>query len=130
MSDDLCVLCGKEKEDSRHLWYSCDVTVEIASRVLRWQGISVRHCSLMDWWMWFAATSKKSNNIYLSKLVAIMGTVYYVWKLRNDVIFNGQSIDIDRVAREIIEACKLRMMIKLRTSGRRGVAMMRRLYGH
>ena len=111
--DDLCVLCGDSSEDAHHLWGNCAVTRQIADRVLSWQGISIRCDSLMAWWNWFASSTRRRNNIYLGKLLAVVGIVYYVWRLRNDVIFNGRGIDIDVVSREIIDSCKFRMMIKI-----------------
>ena len=57
--------------------------------------------------------------------LALMGVVYFSWKLRNDVIFNNKVVNVIDVTREIIEVCKFRMLYKLNTSSRRGRAMIR-----
>lgn len=84
----------------------------------------------MEWWRWFDDCNQRRNNIYLSRLNAFMGCIYHVWRFRNDVIFNNKVVRASEVVSEIIEVCKFRMICKLRTSGRMGRAMVRRMNSH
>lgn len=127
VDSDLCVLCGAAAETADHLWFGCAVTSGILDVVFRWQGIQTRKSNLRNWWSWFLECDKRSNNIFLVRLLSLMGVVYFTWKLRNDVIFKGRVIDIEGVGKEVINACKFRMIHKIKTNTRRGRDMMRRL---
>lgn len=68
----------------------------------------------------------RKSNIFQSKLLALMGIIYHTWRVRNEVIFNATAPDVACCSKAVIEDCKLRLVLKLKLSGRRGLAMRKR----
>ena len=110
-----------------HLWFNCAVVSKILDEVLMWQKVQCRKDSLMDWWRWFGACTRKKNNIYRSRLLAFSAVIYYSWLFRNVVIFNRSPINSDGIISRIKEDCKFRCLHKVNISSRRGLALARRM---
>jgi len=94
---DLCPLCESEVETENHLFYSCAKIKDIWSWVVNWCNINNSpHSSLNQLLFNFlnCANSKKKQKL----LEALTGSVvWFIWKARNDVVFNSKRFSSSEV---------------------------------
>ncbi|OIT04595.1 hypothetical protein A4A49_65126, partial [Nicotiana attenuata] len=98
-----CPLCNTGNESISHLFLQCDMSSYIWKKVLAWQGISRM---VMDWqeelkWAEVYARGRRVEaEIYRMALAA---SVYYIWKERNQRVFQGMQSDSKHIMKQIIQ---------------------------
>ncbi|GJU62373.1 RNA-directed DNA polymerase, eukaryota [Tanacetum coccineum] len=87
----LCPICNVLQEDTSHLFFSCDVALDISRLICRWWNVSWSPVDSYSGWLeWF-------NSIRLgSKLKGILEGVFYVswwclWNFRNQLLFASKK---------------------------------------
>lgn len=122
-----CSLCNQDCEAEDPLWFSCDFVRGVAYHIWNWVGVGFRMTEIEDCWNWFQKEKSRKNNIFQSKLLAFTAIIYYTWWARNEVIFNRITPKKEDCIRRIKDECKLRIIVRLKLTGRREMAMRRRL---
>ncbi|GJX30996.1 RNA-directed DNA polymerase, eukaryota [Tanacetum coccineum] len=89
--DLFCPICKDSTEDSSHLFFSCDLAVDISRLVCRWWNLTWSPLASYDEWLtWF-------KGIRLgSKLKNMLEGVFYIvwwsiWNFRNCLLFAAQN---------------------------------------
>ncbi|XP_021971099.1 uncharacterized protein LOC110866053 [Helianthus annuus] len=117
LADGLCPRCGLEKEDSDHLFVSCLWSKCVWWNIMAWIRVS------------FPADIKKLNDLISffknqpggkiwKKVIhsIVLGTVWRIWLVRNEKVFNNRFIPILKTVESIQEDvfCWLNIRSKLK----------------
>ncbi|GKD41149.1 RNA-directed DNA polymerase, eukaryota, partial [Tanacetum coccineum] len=87
----LCPICGVAHEDASHIFFSCEVAMDVSRLICRWWNISWTHVgSYSEWLSWL-----KSLRLG-SKIKGLLEGVFYVfwwslWNFRNHLLFTDKS---------------------------------------
>lgn len=110
--DSDCSLCGSVEETAQHLWFECQFTRDVASKVFTWSRIRFVDRSLREWLIWFVGGRGQKTICFQTKLLTFTGLIYFIWLVRNDVIFRNEVCNVDECTKRIIEGCKARIGAK------------------
>ncbi|KAJ9553756.1 hypothetical protein OSB04_017801 [Centaurea solstitialis] len=101
LSSTTCPLCHGEEEKEDHLFYACPMVKIVWNWFLEWVGITEGVHTTLDQLIHNileAANSKKRKRF----LEAAVGSLlWFVWKARNNVVFNGRQFSTHMIANEI-----------------------------
>jgi hypothetical protein len=84
-----CIFCFRCVEDSAHIFFHCPFSKEVWDAMFFWVGKSLPEG--VDGWNHFSLYCnlfKNSKGVRISHLIWL-STTWNIWKLRNDVVFNG-----------------------------------------
>jgi hypothetical protein len=99
----VCVMCANSLESSRHLFLYCDFAFRVWTDIFRWLGVIIIMPPsvpvLFQYLLGFAKGKKTRNGFML----VWHTTIWLIWRLRNDVIFNNSA----KVAAECVEEIKV-----------------------
>jgi hypothetical protein len=96
---DCCPFCDQEEETIHHLLCTCIFSWQFWQQLLCWfvlpdlapQSVLV---SLFEWWQQAGDTLNKDTRQGFNSLV-VLGA-WILWKMRNDIVFNGASPRTDQ----------------------------------
>ena len=98
---DICPLCEANAEVADHLFLSCPKVQDIWNWSFRWCGLNLVERLSFDHLM-FTVTdqgnSEKSKKFFEA---ALGGVMWFIWKARNDVVFNGKRYSATMVMDEV-----------------------------
>jgi hypothetical protein len=101
-NDMSCAFCSLNSEDIGHLFFSCQFSVGIWNDISNWIGkvipTGVDYCTHFLLFGDLVRLKKGSGRV--SRLIWL-ATTWYIWKLRNDVIFNGVIPDASNLVNNI-----------------------------
>ncbi|XP_060178348.1 uncharacterized protein LOC132608330 [Lycium barbarum] len=103
INDQTCPICEATEESIQHLFFECPTSSYIWCKILKWQGYTRQAMSWhneLQWAVNFAANKGSKAEVYRMALAA---TVYYIWQLRNNKVFQNPSRTGDQVVRLIIQ---------------------------
>ncbi|CAI8594441.1 unnamed protein product [Vicia faba] len=103
----LCLLYGIHEEISQHLFFDCvysRICWNIIKNWLNWNLIDKLHN--ITRWIGRGKSSKFKQLVYSAMVVA---TVYQIWKIRNEVLWNDKLITPDRGIKQIKDIVKNRI---------------------
>ncbi|GKU91870.1 hypothetical protein SLEP1_g5684 [Rubroshorea leprosula] len=91
-----CSLCGRNVEDSNHLFLHCSVTAKIWSMCFEWWGFSIAIAgSCWDSFIQHESLATKSSE-RLGWIIVWFSLVWTIWTTRNEIIFRGKSMDLTK----------------------------------
>ncbi|KAH7842859.1 hypothetical protein Vadar_009874 [Vaccinium darrowii] len=95
--DPLCVLCASEAESHGHLFFSCPFASQLWSRILHKFKVCRRPGNWDHEISW--ATLHLKHKGFPSALykLAMAGSVYYIWKARNEYIFGNKIPNLEGI---------------------------------
>ncbi|KAL4585556.1 hypothetical protein LXL04_010179 [Taraxacum kok-saghyz] len=98
----LCPLCERREETLAHLFFECDLSSQLWSKLGVWWAVQTPSFStgeeLMSW-SWFSMKNRKDG---VRLQVAIMAVLITIWRARNGVIFDKKKVEvISQSAREV-----------------------------
>ncbi|KAL5168952.1 putative ribonuclease H protein [Glycine soja] len=97
VDDDLCPFCHNQPESASHLFFTCGKIMPIWWEYLNWvKEDKVFHCRPLDNFIqhFSSASSKVSNT---RRTMWWIAATVSIWRLRNDIIFQNQTLDINRM---------------------------------
>ncbi|XP_057774917.1 uncharacterized protein LOC130993898 [Salvia miltiorrhiza] len=95
-----CILCKAQLEDLNHLFFSCQITMELWKEILSWIGIQTAlQRTAKENFLAFSNLGDKADNHFLSSVWICV--VWSIWKARNDCIFSQASWNKSKVVTEI-----------------------------
>ncbi|KAJ9568127.1 LOW QUALITY PROTEIN: hypothetical protein OSB04_004093 [Centaurea solstitialis] len=96
-----CPFCELDPETEEHLFYSCSFTKEIWKWLINWCNLNdFQHSSLQQLFFGLPeCTSERKKKCFLEAVVGT--TIWFVWKCRNDLVFNRRRCSISMMADEI-----------------------------
>ena len=99
----LCPICEKKEEDMSHLFFDCDLSTQLWSKLGVWWTVQIPSFSMGEdllSWSWFSMKNRKDG---VNLQIAIMATLTTIWKARNGVIFEKKKVEADREFRNAQE---------------------------
>lgn len=108
-----CRLCNTQEDESvLHLFFNCNFAKTVWIRVFSWLDLQPFAAgSGVDWLETFASMSlPKSNRAWLA---VFHGTIWLLWKARNELIFTGSAPS----ANDIFEKLKLNLWLWFKNRG-------------
>lgn len=89
--------------------------------VLDWAQIGDRKSNLHVWIGCFAGNVGKYSKVFQLKLLALNDIIYYIWQMRNLMIYEGEFWSTEKCVDTIIEKCIER--VKARSTSKRGTVV-------
>lgn len=109
-TDMKCPLCNIVNDSHGHLFFECDYSKEIWTRLKDRLGQSY----LSDSWesVIVQFENKPKNNTIGSVLrrIVLATVVYHIWRERNSRLFRGKEIELKTMLNIIIESVKLQLL--------------------
>ncbi|XP_062093714.1 uncharacterized protein LOC133799727 [Humulus lupulus] len=107
--DQACLLCGEANENIEHLFFKCIYSRKCLTAIkswLIWNAQSTNLVSLLKW-----ISHAKFSRIHKSMLLSILAaTIYNIWRVRNEVLWNQKLWHIKHTVSKIQNECKLRLI--------------------
>lgn len=105
-----CLLCLKAAESSSHLFFSCQYSKQVISSIKDWAKINTSSANVRHL-LWVLSRHFKSKS-WKNKLakVAIIASVYMIWKERNSRIFKNRGRSPAQLVRKIKYFVSVRMI--------------------
>ncbi|KAI8537304.1 hypothetical protein RHMOL_Rhmol09G0013100 [Rhododendron molle] len=100
--DPLCVFCHNVHESHEHLFFHCSFSACIWGRILFLFGMSRSPGEWEQEIHWAVQHLKKKGFSSALYKLALAGTVYYVWKARNDSIFSNKQYIPEIIFEQIV----------------------------
>ncbi|KAL8539947.1 hypothetical protein ACS0TY_001524 [Phlomoides rotata] len=96
-----CHLCMEKEENTRHIFFECKVSFIIWSSILNWLGIPMAlHTCPTIHFLQFGECLERGAKAKAASTIWI-GTVWSLWNLRNEVVFNKVTINVEREINKI-----------------------------
>jgi hypothetical protein len=96
-----CTFCFRLLEDSSHVFFNCPFATKVWQAIFQWIGQYIN--SLQACWnhfQVFGALVKSKNGSRVRHLIWL-ATTWCIWKLRNQIVFNGAAPDVTQLVEEI-----------------------------
>ncbi|KAL8488771.1 hypothetical protein ACS0TY_024901 [Phlomoides rotata] len=91
----VCQLCKEREETIHHLFFECKIAYKTWSDILKWLGVSLVLLIAPYHFLIFENCLGRGKKAKVAATIWI-GTVWSIWNLRNEVIFNKIGIDVER----------------------------------
>ncbi|XP_050207779.1 uncharacterized protein LOC126657173 [Mercurialis annua] len=101
VSSDSCSLCGSHPENLEHLFFACGYSQNIWSNVLFILGLNRHSFSWNREVSFFIKRSAGKSLVSKIRKLWFSAAVYFIWKARNDAIFNQFLAPADQVFKNI-----------------------------
>ncbi|KAJ9564562.1 hypothetical protein OSB04_000528 [Centaurea solstitialis] len=98
---DVCPLCASNEETVEHLFLSCPATKNVWDGFHNWCGLKKVHYNSLEQLIFEVADQGKSNKQKHFLEVACGGVLWFLWKARNNVVFNGKGLSGPLVMDEV-----------------------------
>lgn len=97
----MCVMCNGAEESSIHLFLHCEVASLVWSKLMLWLDWHfVIPPNLFVHWECWSRRSWNKNRLRGWWLIWIT-TIWVLWKVRNDKIFNDINHEVDEIVEEV-----------------------------
>lgn len=93
--DPICPLCGQVSESHEHLFFTCSFSFSLWLQVKEWVGLKRRMSTMASALKWMKKEVKGKGWKTKAKRMAFAATVYYIWKARNALVFEGRRIKVE-----------------------------------
>lgn len=105
---DICVLCAKEVETHKHLFFRCEYSSSILTLLAQWLQIRRLAMTWNQWRRWFVHLSKHQTWRHKLWCACLDAAAYEVWSERNAQRHESQAIDAGQRVRQIQRAILIR----------------------
>ncbi|XP_019183032.1 PREDICTED: uncharacterized protein LOC109177999 [Ipomoea nil] len=101
--DKHCSFCGATLEDINHLFFMCPFSKQVWDRVRDGVGIARNTASIKGAIKWHHRDSRGTRPRSKIGALAIMASVFHLWKTRNALYFDQMAADVDRTSTMILK---------------------------
>ncbi|XP_073310971.1 uncharacterized protein [Primulina huaijiensis] len=101
LPDRSCVLCKDDLETVHHLFFSCKISKIIWNNVCNWLDMRKNMATPNSILTAFRNNYKGTSTLAKMRITALSATVYQVWNLRNRVIFDNETPNVDAIFMKI-----------------------------
>nr|GFA82003.1 hypothetical protein [Tanacetum cinerariifolium] len=105
-----CTLCESKPDSHEHLFFECSFSRKVWRHMRNLVGLSLMQPSLEMILSFIIPMAKRRTSKYVTKLV-IAALVYFIWKERNDRLFNNNKRMADQVIECIMSSIQLKLML-------------------
>lgn len=103
VNSEVYVLCNSTKETIEHLFFDCDFSNTIWSKVLKAINVGRKPLPWTREVSWFCRKAAGKTLLAKARKTALAASVYTVWRARNSVIFQRKNINEEEVFEQIRE---------------------------
>lgn len=96
-----CPLCSTGLESSKHLFFECRITSSIWNNIKLWLGIRVGNSTILSTIKWCKRSRTGAAIKNKARRCALTAIVYFIWKARNLLVFEGKTFDPGDVERRV-----------------------------
>lgn len=107
--DQTCALCQRAPEDSNHLFFQCQFSWEVWTKILGWSGITRKLTCLSSTINWLKRCKQLTGWKGKGRVMAIACTIYLIWKERKSRVFERTSVN----PQTMIESIKVTVLRNL-----------------
>ncbi|GJV81031.1 RNA-directed DNA polymerase, eukaryota, reverse transcriptase zinc-binding domain protein [Tanacetum coccineum] len=88
----LCPICQLDVETINHIFFSCDMALDLWAKLARWWDLDIPMCAnISEWFEWIG--SLHMSNRVKSTLEGVGGTLMWsIWNYRNRLIFSNSPL--------------------------------------
>ncbi|GJV59408.1 RNA-directed DNA polymerase, eukaryota, reverse transcriptase zinc-binding domain protein [Tanacetum coccineum] len=85
----LCPICQVDVETINHIFFSCDMVMDLWAKLARWWELDILVCAnISEWFEWLG--SLNVSNKLKSVLEGVGGTLMWsIWSFRNRLVFSN-----------------------------------------
>ncbi|XP_062112932.1 uncharacterized protein LOC133824081 [Humulus lupulus] len=91
----MCPTCDMQQESHGHLFFQCQFSQLVRSRIAEWLGNAIWPVQFKDWTTWMMGKPKGLKQKLVAAVLA--ASVYLIWWNRNNSLFNLCSMTVDKV---------------------------------
>ncbi|XP_062118621.1 uncharacterized protein LOC133832270 [Humulus lupulus] len=91
----MCPTCELQQESHDHLFFQCQLSQLVRSRVTEWLGLDIWPVQFKDWIAWMVGKPKGLQQKLLA--VVLAASVYLIWWNRNHCLFKFCSMSVNKV---------------------------------
>jgi hypothetical protein len=96
----ICVLCHTREESTSHLIH-CEMASAVWLKLMRWlDRVFVSPPNLFVYWACWLGGERNINVVRGIKVIWL-ATIWTLWKIRNDRVFNDSTSEVDIVVEEV-----------------------------
>lgn len=93
-----CGLCLRVEENCSHLFFECCVSWKVWMRICKWLGVTVvLHKDPKEHFLQFCVISGVGSRSSKTMILVWIATVYVLWSCRNNSVFRGEAVDVERI---------------------------------
>lgn len=108
VSDKSCHLCNAVNESTNHLLFECRFSLQIWDQVREWCGFTKRTVAIKSSIKWYGRLHRGSRISSKGIILSIVSTIYHIWRARNAILFDYNSIPSDKIVKCIIrDVCRI-----------------------
>ncbi|GAB2268954.1 hypothetical protein Dimus_038743 [Dionaea muscipula] len=93
--------CTTEEQSTHHLFFRCRYTVQVWGNLCEWLGIPQNILSLLAAVRWIKHRGRGNGFRATTLRLTFAAATYYIWKARNELIFERTDFGIDGTTRKI-----------------------------
>lgn len=98
-----CVFCNEVDESTNHLFLHCKVTWRIWAKVQNWLEVNfIMPSNLFAHWRCWDALVLNRKELKRGTRLIWNTTIWVIWKVRNNIVFNNGSMDVGDVVDDIL----------------------------
>ena len=101
MTSTTCVLCDADEESETHLFLQCTWVKEIWASIALWCELDLSGIDSMEQILAITHALLQSNAQKKVVNTIILATIWFIWKARNDAIFNNKKVSTRLVVEEV-----------------------------
>lgn len=99
--EQICGLCEMHIETLNHLFFSCSFTRKVWQQIKEWTGLRRTMGTLKSSVKWLLKDNGGTSWRCKWRQLSLAATVYYLWRCRNQAIFDSLVPDTEQVVRKI-----------------------------
>lgn len=97
----LCPLCNQGMESADHLFFRCTFSLQVWNKIRDWSGFRRRTTAIRSTIKWISREYRGTRIHSKQIALALIGTIYHIWKTRNGAIFDGDIPSVDRIVNTV-----------------------------
>ena len=117
LNDVTCPFCKHENESHSHLFFACNFTRQIWAQIRSWLGVSREMSTVESSLKWIKKEHQGTSIRSRAVLLAFSATIFEIWRARNALVFDSDTITRESIIARI-KLATYRVMYTLFPSSR------------
>jgi hypothetical protein len=111
-----CVFCSNEVEDIQHVFFNCNLIVQVWDSIFKWLGTNaIVNATVTEHFLTFGGIFKGKKTKGLRHIIWV-ATTWCIWRYRNNILFRGDSVNIYSLFNQILYIAWLWFIGSLRST--------------
>ena len=101
IDDVTCPFCKHENESHSHLFFACNFTRQIWAQIRSWLGVSREMSTVESSLKWIKKEHRGTSIRSRAVLLAFSATIFEIWRARNALVFDSDTITRESIIARI-----------------------------